>query len=253
MYKVVIAIPTMEMARQAKFYDYLFAIDKPADTVLSLSHGQSPAQNRNVMIQNALDDNATHVFFIDDDVLIPKDSLFRLLAHDKDIVSGLYLMRNFPHQPIAMDVALSDNRCRFKFLQPDEKGLVEVVNFGLGCCLIKTEVFKKMQAPWITIGQLNPQEWNDDIEFFNRCREKYGFRLWLDLDVRAGHMCTTTLWPHYNEEQKHWLTMYDTQGMGHAAFYAATPQQVYGPDKYKQVLDDSRHLVIKDLTHVGKS
>lgn len=243
----------MEFARQAKFYDHLFAIDKPEGTVLSLAHGQSPAQNRNVMIENALKDDATHVFFIDDDVLIPKDTLYRLLAHDKDIVSGLYLMRNFPHAPIAMNVSLSDGRCRFKFLQNNERGLVEAVNFGLGCCLIKTDVFRKVDKPWITIGQMNAVEWNDDIQFFNRCREKYGYKLWLDLDVRAGHMCTVTLWPHYNEEQKQWLTMYDSQGAGHAAFFAATPKQVYGEDSYERMLEENKHLVTMDLTDAGKS
>jgi len=253
MFKVVIAIPTMEMARQAKFYDYIFAIDKPADTALSLAHGQSPAQNRNIMIENALESGATHIFFIDDDVLIPKDSLYRLLAHDKDIVSGLYLMRNFPHAPIAMNVSLSDGRCRFKFLQSEETGLVEVVNFGLGCCLIKTDVFRKVDKPWITIGQMNAVEWNDDIQFFNRCREKFGYSLWLDLDVRCGHMATATLWPQYNEDQKQWLTIYDTQGVGHAAFLAATPNQVYGEDSYEKMLKENQHLVTKDLTHVGKS
>jgi hypothetical protein len=100
---------------------------------------------------------------------------------------------------------------------------------------------------------MNAVEWNDDIQFFNRCREKYGYQLWLDLNVRAGHMCTVTLWPHYNEEQKQWLTMYDTQGAGHAAFFAATPKQVYGDDSYEKMLRDNAHLVTKDVTNVGKS
>lgn len=244
----------MEFARQAKFYDYLHQLDKPPGTILSLAHGQSPAQNRNVMIENALKvENLTHIFFIDDDVLVPRDALYRLLAHDKDIVSGLYLMRNFPHQPIAMNVSLNDGRCRFKFLDNDETGLVEVVNFGLGCCLIKADVFRKIEKPWITIGQLNSQEWNDDIEFFNRAREKYGYRLWLDLEVCAGHMGTAVFWPKYDPQTKVWTTVYDTQGAGHAAFYAATPHQVYGEDEYEKMLKANKHLVTKDFTNVGKS
>lgn len=252
MSKIMVGVPTMEFARQAKFYDYFYALQRPENTIFSFSHGQSPASNRNIIIESALKADCTHIFFVDDDVLIPADALVKLLAHDKDIVSGLYLMRNFPHAPIAFNVALNDGKCRYKFLNNNERGLVEVVNFGLGCCLIKTEVFKKVEAPWIRIGQLNSQEWNDDIDFFNRCREA-GFQLWLDLEVRAGHMATVTVWPEYNEEHKQWLTVYDTQGRGHAAFLAANPTQVYGNDMYEKMLEANKDKVIKDLSNVGEN
>jgi hypothetical protein len=233
--KVVMGIPTMEFARQARFYDALYSIQKPENTLMSLAHGQSPASNRNAIIKNALaDPEVTHVFFIDDDVLIPSDALMKLLAHDKDIVSGLYLFRSFPHAPIAFNAAMSDGKCRFKFLNDDETGLVQVANIGLGCVLIKREVFERLGGPnWITIGQLNSQEWNDDIEFFNRCRS-FGYKLWLDLDVRCGHMASVAVWPDYQDGK--WLTVYDTQGRGNAAFFPAGPKQLYPDDMYEQML-----------------
>lgn len=237
MYKVVIGVPTMEFARQAKFYDYFNLIQKPEGTTISFAHGQSPATNRNLIIENALASDATHIFFIDDDVLVPPDGLMRLLAHDKNVVSGLYLMRNFPHAPIAFNAVDSDGKCRFKFLNDGETGLVPAVNFGLGCCLIRTDVFRLLEKPYIRIGQLNAEEWNDDIEFFNRVRAA-GYQLYLDLDVRCGHMATATIWPNYVEDQKKWITTYDTQGSGHASFYAATPIQVYGDDRYEQYLEN---------------
>lgn len=248
--KIVIGVPTGEFARQAKFYDYLAMLDKPEGTFTSSSHGQSPATNRNIIIEQALQLEATHVFFVDDDVLIPRDALKKLLAHDKDIVSGLYLQRNFPHAPIAFNVSLNDGKCRYKFLNNKETGLVEVVNFGLGCCLIKTDVFRNIPKPWITIGQLNAQEWNDDIAFFNRCTQA-GYHLFLDLDVRCGHMATATVWPEYKDGQ--WLTVYDTQGSGNAAFFAATPQSVYGNDEYERRLQAQKEAgyVVKDLSDGG--
>ena len=249
--KVMIGLPTAEMARQAKFYDYFNMINRPDGTILSMSHGQSPASNRNLIIKQALEQNCTHVFFIDDDICIPPDALMKLLSHDKDIVSGLYLMRNFPHAPIAFNVALNDGKCRFKFLNPEETGLIEVVNFGLGCVLIKTDVFRKMQQPWIRIGQLSVEDWNDDIDFFNRAREA-GYKLYLDLDIRCGHMGTVTIWPDYNEQNKVWLTVYDTQGAGHAAFHAANPIQLYGNDAYEKMLEDNKHKIIADVSN-GKN
>lgn len=245
--KIGIGIPTMEMARQAKFYDYVDLIQKPKGTVIFRSHGQSPAQNRNIIIKEALKHNCTHILFIDDDVLVPPDIIAKLLHHNKHIVSGLYLMRGFPHAPIAFNVALKDAKCRFKFLDNKETGLVQVVNFGLGACLINTEVFRKVKEPWITIGQCGDHTgWNDDIEFFNRCRDEYGFKLWLDLDVWCGHMGTVTIWPNYKDGQ--WLTTYDTAGAGSASFYAATPKQVYGNDEYEKYVKENQNKVIMDLS-----
>lgn len=247
--RILIGVPTMEMARAAVFYDYLHMMEKPHGTAITFSHGQSPAENRNVIIKQALEGNFTHIFFIDDDVLIPPHSLHQLVARKKDIVSGLYLQRRFPHAPIAFNVALNDGRCRYKFLNSGETGLVEVVNFGLGCALIHTDVFRKMEEPWIRIGQLNKQEWNDDIEFFNRAREQYGYQLFLDLDVRCGHAASISVWPDYNVEQGVWLTRYDTQSpVGHAAFYAATPKQIYPNDEFEKMLEANKNKVIKDLS-----
>lgn len=236
--KVVIGLPTMEMARQAKFYDYLNQLERPLGTLLSCSHGQSPAMNRNIIIKQALEVDATHIFFIDDDVCIPRDALLKLLAHNKDIVSGLYLHRNYPHAPIAFNVAYNDGRCRYKFLENGDNGLVEIVNAGLGCALIRTEVFRTLGTEnWIRLGQLNSQEWNDDIDFFNRCRAA-GFKMYLDQTVCCGHMATATIWPEYKDGK--WLTVYDTQGGGHAAFWAATPKQIYGDDTYERSLKEFR-------------
>lgn len=144
--KILIAVPTAEMARRADFYDYFNAIDKPIGTVITFSHGQSPARNRNIIIDGALKHECTHILFLDDDVAVQRDVLTRLLAHDKDIVGGLYLMRSYPHTPILFDYADDQGRCRTHYLKDGECGLIEVVAMGLGCCLIKTDVFKNMEA-----------------------------------------------------------------------------------------------------------
>ena len=163
--KILIAVPTAEMARRADFYDYYNLLRKPIGSILTFAHGQSPARNRNLMIQQAIDHNCTHILFIDDDVAFEPDMLERLLAHDKDIVGGLYLMRNYPHHPIMFDEAQPDGRCLTHWLSDGETGLIEVVAQGLGCCLIKTKVFKTMQEPWIRLGELESDHWCDDIGF----------------------------------------------------------------------------------------
>jgi len=208
--KVMICIPTGEYGRIASFHDYVSMLDKPEGTMITTTHGQSPARGRNIMIESAIQNGATHCLFIDDDMAFKADTLKRLLAHDKDIVSGLYVMRAYPHHPVIFDEAYDDGKCRFSFLNRGRGGLVEVVNLGLGMCLIKTEVFLSMAKPWITLGECEKDHWCDDISFFNRAR-KAGFKMYCDLDVVCGHSMTAFVWPKRAEDGS-WHTLYNTGG-----------------------------------------
>lgn len=218
--KVMLGIPTAEMARRADFYDYVNLMNKPPNTVEMRSHGQSPARNRNLIIEQALHHECTHIFFLDDDVAFHPTILMNLLKHDLDIVSGLYLMRNYPHKPIMFDRANSNGTCRFKFLENGETGLVEVVATGLGCCLIKTDVFRNIEKPWIRLGELELDHWCDDIGFFLRVREA-GYKIHVDLDNPVGHICSMIVWPDRRDNK--WLTVYDTSGEGVVSFPAVRP------------------------------
>lgn len=227
MTKVLIGIPTAEFARRADFYDYVDMMEKPEGTIQSKAHGQSPARNRNLIIGQALEHDCTHIMFIDDDVQVPLDIIPRLLVHDKDIVTGLYLMRNFPHQPIIFDKSLDDGRCLNHFMAEGETGLIPIVNCGLGAVLIKTEVFKKMPKPWITLGEAEPDHWCDDISFFNRAR-KLGFKLYCDLTVLVGHHASVTVFPVYDNGE--WSVAYNTNGPKTVSFPMPRPIIIEDPN-----------------------
>lgn len=217
--KILIGVPTAEYARRADFYDYFNALDKPNGTIITMSHGQSPARNRNLIIRQALDHNCTHVFFLDDDVAFRQDLLTNLLKHDKDLVTGLYLMRNFPHRPIIFDWANEKGECAFKPLDDTEYGLVPIRAAGLGACLIKTSVFKKLDElmlsvdkhgikdRWVTLGELDTDHWCDDISFYNRCA-KAGIEMYCDMNSLVGHIASVIVWPDVINNE--WMTTYDT-------------------------------------------
>lgn len=195
----MIAVPTAEFARQAQFYDHFAQLIKPEGTIISMAHGQSPARNRNMMIEQALKCDCTHIFFVDDDIILKPDTLVNLLAHDVDCVSGLYLMRNRPHQPICFESADSEGRCIHYFLNNDNgtpnEGLVPVVAAGLGVLLIKMHVFEPLEPPYIRMGELESDMWCDDLGFFKRVREAGFTEIYCDLNTQVGHMATATIWP----------------------------------------------------------
>lgn len=192
--KVLVALVTGEYIRQSSFIPSFIGLQRPPNSVTSTVHGQSPAAGRNVMIKQALENSCTHVFFMDDDMVFPPDTLIKLMSHNKPIVTALYLLRSFPHRPAFFDKAYPDGKCKFAPLTKGLKGLVKGVNAGFGAVLISTEVFRKMEEPWVRLGELDKDGWCDDVGFFNRARA-VGYDIWCDLDAPVGHMTYNIIWP----------------------------------------------------------
>lgn len=209
--KVMIGLVTQEYARRADFYDYMSMMNKPAETMILFCHDRSPAAGRNAIINEALKHECTHILFLDDDMAMKQDALDQLLSHDKDVVTGLYLSRSYPHQPLIMDVADDSGACLFAYLTGDEERLKEIVNCGLGFVLIKTHVFEKLEKPYVRLGEIDAEQWCDDVGFFNRIR-KAGFKIYCDTECRVGHIGTMIIWP--TKENDEWMSGYDTSGKG---------------------------------------
>lgn len=225
--KVTIGLVTQEYARRADFYDYFQLLNKPAGTLILFCHDRSPAHGRNMIIEEALKYNATHILFMDDDMAMKQDALDQLLSHDKDVVTGLYLSRSYPHQPLIFDVADESGACLFAYLTGDEPRLKEVVNCGLGFCLVKTEIFKHLEKPYVRLGEIDSEQWCDDVGFFNRVR-KAGFKIYCDMECRVGHIGTLIIWP--TKENGKWMSGYDTSGRGHVNVPQLTPEMVMATD-----------------------
>lgn len=222
--RVVIGVCTQEMARRADFYDCIDAIQNPPNVEIFRSkvHAQSPAKARNVLIEEAINKDCTHVLLIDDDVFPPPDVVSKLLSHNKDVVTGLYLSRAYPHRPYIFDSWLNGG-CTWYALKPEDDELIEIVACGLGCCLIKTDVFKAMEKPWIRLGELEADNWCDDIGFFKRVGEA-GFKMYCDTSVRAGHVSNMIVHPKKVNGQ--WFTSYWTATAEGEPMVPQTPPKV---------------------------
>jgi len=157
------------------------------------------AVNRNILTAAAMRDwkkgQATHILWVDDDMSIPPDSLEKLLAHEKQVISGLYWGRDL--KPCVYDL---DPFTKWK-VAPDS-GLHQIDCAGFGCVLMEIEVLDLMakhfgdkiwfQTPYI------PREFNsvslpamaltgEDVYFFKRLKEM-GIPAYLDCDVQCGHV-----------------------------------------------------------------
>lgn len=186
--KVLIGIPSMDMV-PAKFMMSLVALDKPEHTDFVNISESLIYDARDKIVQYAINGGYDYLFFLDSDIICESDTLTRLLNHKADIVSGLYFgRRENAHDPIAYELIAPKTIYRKASLEPIQiiHNYAEVSGVGLGCCLIKVDVLKKMQRknknmfePYRNLGE--------DVAWCYRARKK-GYKIMLDSTVRIKHL-----------------------------------------------------------------
>lgn len=98
---------------------------------------------RNILVENALKTQATHFLMIDDDVIMPVGGLKKMIEANTDIAFIDYPMHFEGDRWGNMGTATYD-----EWLPGDDTKGKPIKWAGLGCCLVKREVFEKMKKPW---------------------------------------------------------------------------------------------------------
>ena len=182
-----IAITCADTGRYSIFSAALARLEKPAGTNVYMATGSDREQGRNQLVKTMLDSGDDWLLFLDDDQVFEHDLLVRLLAHEVDIVGGLYLRRDMPFTPVCYSDRLADGRyVPLDLSQYPQDGLVQVAAVGTGGMLVQRTIFEEMEDPWFIRGELT-----EDMIF---CQAQKG-PIYCDLGARLGHMTTTAIWP----------------------------------------------------------
>jgi len=156
---------------------------------------------RNELVRVAIKRDCTHLFFLDDDMLMPPGAIHRMLNRNKDIVSGLCHLRTPPHFPsMFIDPDHKDGKIFYvKDWPPDS--MIKVDAVGSACVMIKTEVFEKIRDTeypdvkkageelWYLYGKARPGEHTvgEDV-FFCKLARAAGYEIWVDTSLQFGHV-----------------------------------------------------------------
>ena len=155
------------------------------------------------------DQSNTHLVFIDADIEWQPRDVIRLLAHDVDVVCGVYPKKMFPIDYAFLPVIDE----RGWSTQDPRTGAIEIANAATGFLCIKRGVFERMADAYPSLKyRLRETESEDEIRWtynFFDCfvddgilwSEDYGFsrrwralggRIWLDPAIRLNHIGSTT-------------------------------------------------------------
>ena len=156
----------------------------PFDWTLITKEGSIVHWNRESIVQKAIEENCSHVLFVDTDMVFDADAAGRLLRRDKDIIGVDYNTRKLP---TVSTVKIHDENG--DFIKEEKDGLLKCAGVGTGFMLIKTLVFTKLSHPWFMFESNDKGEvvYGEDMWFCNKAR-KAGFEIFADLTIKVGHI-----------------------------------------------------------------
>lgn len=140
----------------------------------------------------------THLLFVEEDMLIPQDSLEKLLSTQADVAYGLYCFRRYPHTWNAV-AALDPETLNWfpynvgssDFINAMWGSSIPVDGLGFGCTLISRDVLSKIEfrVDWDR-PHPNGEVSHSDVYFALDCLEA-GFTQVCNTDVVCGHITPT--------------------------------------------------------------
>ena len=179
---------------------------KDADLAIFKAFSAMLPHNRNLCAAEAIKLNASHLLFIDSDMVFDDDALLTLLKHDRDIVSGLCVARKPPFRPVAK-VLREDGVYVVRENLGDGRFYSDLDGLGAAFLLVKTDVFRKTPPPWFAMPPFKTGVMGEDI-YFSKVAKEHGYDLCIDSSLVIGHIGehTYTIYDHEN--------YMETQGSG---------------------------------------
>ena len=143
-------------------------------------------------------DEYDYILFIDSDMVFNFYHFQRLIKHDKDIMSGLFMLTGGLYYSCAVDYnpETGDSRRLSAYEGQMKKDIFKVDWNGLAFTLIKKGVFEKIGYPWFKQIIYKTKDgsirmMSEDVGFCMRAKQA-GFDIWVDPMVKVGH-------------EKHWI------------------------------------------------
>lgn len=189
MKKILIAIPTDRFI-EADTFKSIYDLEIPEGYELYFETFISDQidEIRNNIANISLEYD--YLFSVDSDIILPKDSLKKMVNANKPIISGLYIQRiqNTHILEVYMDNS-NGGVTNIPYELIKNKGIVEIASCGMGCCLIKTEVFKNIEYPYFVYHSAidHSKTMSEDIVFCLNAR-KNGFTVWADSTIICEHI-----------------------------------------------------------------
>jgi hypothetical protein len=218
-------------------------------------------KSRNAAFKEAQNVNADYLLMVDCDMSYPEDALQKLIDLDKDVASGMYYKRPYPHYPLAYEWTGKEDDVHRNIVDIPEVPF-KIDSVGTGFMLISKkvldmwtpEIYKEHGKPFShktyddgeggeTIGE--------DTSFCLRCKD-LGLEVWIDPTIDIGHIGSQVVKkPHWEAgkqlllDNKGWTTEKELQFLHEMAQNASEIVEIgsWKGQSTKVLLDASQGVV----------
>ena len=212
--KILVAVPTFENITPDTFKS-IYGLERGGhECIFEFVRGYDCATARNRIAQMSIDKGVDYVLMVDNDVVLPKDVLLNMLEDAKEVCLGYYAHRNANNIYTGRVLAckLKDERGDLYYNYPLEseytaeemKQLIENGEYkvqihggGMGCALIKTDVFRRLKYPWydwVNYADAHRGMLSEDLYFCEHCKNN-GIPIYTDTRAGCGHLLRRIQWP----------------------------------------------------------
>lgn len=190
------------------------------------TEGYTTAQGRIYCVVQAQKNESDWILYVDDDMILEKDALDRLLAHKKEIVGVNAYSRALP---LSSTVGLMDKDG--KYLEPEKhtewemripEGLFECFSIGTGVLLIDMKVFNAIAKPWFKFDMHEEgyMKQGEDSWFCTEAKKK-GYKIYCDPTLKIGHIGSYI----YQRPEEDFTTFLPSEGVNDSVVGSAPAQR----------------------------
>ena len=193
--KILIAIPTNRNI-EAQTFKSIYDLDIPEGYQVDFQYfwGYQVEQVRNLIAHWVIQYDYDYLFAVDSDIAFSKDTLKKLLEHDVDMVSGVYIQRiQGKHTIEIMRANAHGGVSHVPYQEVKGHGLVPIDGCGFGCVLIKRSVFEVIAYPHFVYKSAidHAHTISEDVYFCRQARDK-GVQIYADMSVLCDHIGSWT-------------------------------------------------------------
>lgn len=149
---------------------------------------------RNSLACKAINEEFTHVLWLDSDMVFTENLLEDLTFCGKDFVCGAFSSRRPPYHSCVFTSLNPVDRVKEYGTQP-----FKVAGCGFACVLISTEILKEVHTCYGNCFTPT-KEFGEDLAFCDRA-VKTGFEIWCEPTARIGHIAHVPIYPEEGVEE----------------------------------------------------
>ena len=171
------------------------------NTVMLNTYGAPIDLARNHFAEKAIELNAKYLFFWDEDVELPAHALRELIfmaEHHPEcgVIGGIYCLKVDRPEPLVFNGVGNGPYWDWRVGE-----VFECTAIGMGCTLIRTEMFKDLEKPWFkSVDDMSPyldnirhgEQWTEDLYFCKKVVESKKWKIYAHGQILPAHIDVKT-------------------------------------------------------------